>query len=159
MSQPAKTTGPLTTAGMAIGIGMGGFVDGIVFHQILQIHNMLSARIATDTLVGAKVNMVWDGIFHAAVWMATAIGITLLWKAIKRPDVLLSGTALFGSILFGFGLFNLVEGLIDHHVLNIHHVYERLGQSVWDYVFLASGVALMLTGWLMIRDVRSRSAA
>lgn len=126
MSQSAKTTRPLTTAGMAIGIGMGGFVDGIVFHQILQLHNMLSARIATDTLVGAKVNMVWDGIFHAAVWTATAIGITLLWKAIKRPDTLLSGRALFGSILFGFGLFNLVEGLIDHHILNIHHVYERM---------------------------------
>jgi uncharacterized membrane protein len=159
MSQAAMTTRPLTTAGMAIGIGMGGFVDGIVFHQILQLHNMLSARIPTDTLVGAKVNMVWDGIFHAAVWVATAIGITLLWRAIKRPDVLLSGRALFGSILFGFGLFNLVEGLIDHHLLNVHHVYERLGQSAWDYVFLASGVALMLTGWLMIRDARSRATA
>jgi len=158
MSQAAMTTRPLTTAGMAIGIGMGGFVDGIVFHQILQLHNMLSARVPTDTLVGAKVNMVWDGIFHAAVWVATAIGITLLWRAIKRPEVLLSGRALFGSILFGFGLFNLVEGLIDHHILNVHHVYERLGQSVWDYVFLASGVALMLTGWLMIRDARSRAA-
>ena len=159
MSQAAMTTRPLTTAGMAIGIGMGGFVDGIVFHQILQLHNMLSARIPTDTLVGAKINMVWDGIFHAAVWIATAIGITLLWRAIKRPDVLLSGRALFGSILFGFGLFNLVEGLIDHHLLNVHHVYERLGQSIWDYVFLASGVALMLTGWLMTRDVRFREVA
>ena len=159
MSQAAMTTRPLTTAGMAIGIGMGGFVDGIVFHQILQLHNMLSARVPTDTLVGAKINMVWDGIFHAGVWVATAIGITLLWRAIKRPDVLLSGRALFGSILFGFGLFNLVEGLIDHHILNVHHVYERLGQSAWDYVFLASGVALMLTGWLMIREARSRATA
>ena len=38
---------------------------------------MLSARIPTDTLVGAKVNMVWDGLFHAVVWTATAIGIAL----------------------------------------------------------------------------------
>ena len=153
------TTKPLTTAGMVLGIGMGGFVDGIVFHQILQLHNMLSAQIPTDTLVGAKINMVWDGLFHAMMWIATALGIALLWKAVKRPDVRLSSQALFGSTLFGFGLFNLVEGIIDHHILGLHHVYERLGQSIWDYVFLTSGVVLILTGWLLIRDVRSMPAS
>ena len=154
MAEAELTIKPLATAGMVIGIGMGGFVDGILFHQILQIHNMLSARIPTDTLVGAKVNMVWDGLFHAAVWIATAIGIALLWRAVKRPDVLLSGKALFGSMLMGFGLFNLIEGILDHHILNLHHVYERSGVSSWDYVFLAFGAALLLTGWLMVRDVR-----
>lgn len=141
---------------MVLGIGMGGFVDGIVFHQVLQFHNMLSARIPTDTLVGAKTNMVWDGLFHVLVWLVTAAGMILLWRAVKRSDVLLSGHALLGSILLGFGLFNVVEGAIDHHILHLHHVYERLGLSVWDYVFLASGVALILTGWLMIRDTRLR---
>lgn len=159
MADRVLTTKPLTTAGMVIGIGMGGFVDGIVFHQILQLHNMLSAQIPTDTLIGAKINMVWDGLFHAMVWIATASGIVLLWKAVQRPDVRLSGQALFGSILLGFGLFNLVEGIIDHHVLGLHHVYERLGQSIWDYVFLTSGVVLILTGWLLIRDVRSMPAS
>ncbi|GGB56935.1 DUF2243 domain-containing protein [Blastomonas aquatica] len=151
----AKTTRHLTTAGTVIGIGMGGFFDGIVFHQILQIHNMLSARVPTDTLVGAKVNMVWDGLFHAGVWIATAIGIALLWHAVKRSDVLLSGKALSGSMLLGFGLFNLIEGLINHHILQIHHVYEILGQSAWDYVFLASGVVLILSGWRLIRSAGS----
>ena len=155
MPDRVLTTKPLTTAGMVIGIGMGGFVDGILFHQILQIHNMLSARISTDTLIGAKTNMVWDGLFHALVWIATAAGIIMLWKAVKRADVLLSGQALFGSTLLGFGLFNFVEGIIDHHILSLHHVYERIGSSIWDYVFLASGVALILTGWLMIRHSRS----
>jgi uncharacterized membrane protein len=150
----ATTIKPLTAAGTMIGIGMGGFVDGILFHQIFQIHNMLSAKVPTDTLVGAKVNMVWDGLFHTVVWLATAIGIGMLWHAVKRNDVLLSSRAFLGSILLGYGLFNFVEGLIDHHILNLHHVYERLGQSVWDYVFLASGIALIATGWLMIRDVR-----
>jgi uncharacterized membrane protein len=153
-----KTIKPLTTAGTVIGIGMGGFVDGILFHQIFQIHNMLSAKVPTDTLVGAKVNMVWDGLFHAVVWVATAIGIAMLWRAVTRGDVLLSGRAFLGSILLGYGLFNLVEGIIDHHILNIHHVYERAGQSVWDYVFLASGVALITTGWLLIREVRPNPA-
>ncbi len=159
MTDRCGTTKPLTAAGTVIGIGMGGFVDGILFHQIFQIHNMLSARIPTDTLVGAKVNMVWDGLFHGVVWIATAIGIAMLWRAVKQADVLLSGKALLGSILLGFGLFNLIEGIIDHHILHLHHVYEVMGQSVWDYVFLGSGIALIATGWLMIRDVRGEAAS
>jgi uncharacterized membrane protein len=129
-------------AGVAIGIGMGGFVDGILFHQILQIHNMLSARISPDTLVGAKVNMVWDGLFHAFMWGMTALGVALLWRA---------RGVIGGALLLGWGLFNLVEGVIDHHLLGLHQVVERLGPSVWDWVFLASGVALAATGWMLTR--------
>jgi uncharacterized membrane protein len=145
-------TKPLFAPGLAIGIGMGGFVDGILFHQIFQLHNMLSAKIPTDNLVGAKVNMVWDGLFHAIVWAATAVGIWLLWKAVKRPGVALSGRALSGAMLMGWGLFNVVEGVIDHHVLGLHHVYEPMGQSVWDYAFLLWGAVMLTVGWSMRKN-------
>lgn len=94
--------GPIRAAGLTIGMGMGGFFDGIVSHQILQVHNMLSARVPTDTLVGAKVNMVWDGVFHAAVWVLTAVGIALLWRAVRRSDAILSTQALVGVMLMGW---------------------------------------------------------
>jgi uncharacterized membrane protein len=32
-------------------------------------------------------------------------------------------------MLIGFGLFNLVEGIIDHHLLGIHHVNETAPQD------------------------------
>jgi uncharacterized membrane protein len=140
-------------AGTAVGIGMGGFVDGILFHQILQIHNMLSARISPDTLVGAKVNMVWDGLFHAFVWSMTALGVLLLWHA-RGVSGHVPGRVFGGSLLMGWGLFNLVEGVIDHHLLEVHHVVERLGPSGWDWVFLASGVAFIATGWMLTRAER-----
>lgn len=152
---PASGIRPVATAGMTIGIGMGGFFDGILFHQIMQVHNMMSARIPTDTLLGAKVNMVWDGLFHAVVWVVTAAGIALLWRATARVGAVRSGRTLAGSILIGVGLFNLVEGVVDHHLLHLHHVYERMGVSTWDYLFLASGLALVATGWLLIRSRRS----
>jgi uncharacterized membrane protein len=145
----------LNAAGLAIGIGMGGLMDGILFHQIFQFHNMLSAKIPTDNLVGAKVNMVWDGLFHSLVWVATAIGIWLLWKGVTRPGAILSGKALVGSMLMGWGLFNVVEGVIDHHILNLHHVYELMGQSIWDYAFLVWG-ALMIAGGWSLRKVERR---
>lgn len=46
----------------------------------------------------------------------------------------------------GWGLFNLIEGIVDHHVLGIHHVVERLSLSVYDYAFLISGVLLIAIG-------------
>jgi len=59
-----------------------------------------------------------------------------------------------GAMLGGWGLFNFLEGLIDHHILGIHHVVERLHLSVYDYAFLASGVLLMIIGGLLIRTAR-----
>lgn len=72
-----------------------------------------------------------------------------------RADGERSGRVLGGSMLIGFGLFNLIEVVVDHHLLHLHHVYERLGVSAWDYLFLASGVALIAAGWLMIGSHRS----
>jgi uncharacterized membrane protein len=142
---------PLIAAGTLMGIGMGGFVDGIVFHQILQIHNMLSAKLPPDTLINSKVNMVWDGLFHAFTWVVTAFALALLWNAGKRRDVPWSGRTFSGSMIAGWGLFNLVEGIIDHHILGIHHVVEILGLSIYDYLFLGSGVLFMLIGWGLVR--------
>jgi uncharacterized membrane protein len=143
---------PLVSAGILMGIGLGGFLDGITFHQILQIHNMLSAIRPKVTLVDAEVNMFWDGIFHLGTWIFTVVGLSKLWRAGGRPDVAWSGRTFFGALVLGWGLFNLVEGVIDHHILGLHHVVERLGVSVFDYAFLGSGAALILIGWGLIRS-------
>lgn len=145
-----RTLRPLVTAGTVLGIGMGGFVDGIVFHQILQLHSMVSAWVPRDSLVHEQVNMFWDGVFHAFTWMAVATGLGLLWRAVKRPGIVLSGRALLGALALGWGLFNLVEGIVDHEVLGVHHVYENGNHLLWDLIFLASGVVLVGVGWRVI---------
>jgi uncharacterized membrane protein len=142
---------PAIAGALAMGIGLGGFFDGIVFHQILQIHNMMSGWLPVTDLVSAKANMVWDGLFHAGVWAITLVGICLVWRAARRRDVALDWRFLGGGFLMGWGLFNVVEGLIDHHLLGVHHVVERLGPSAWDYAFLAWGGAMILAGWLIVR--------
>jgi uncharacterized membrane protein len=65
---------------------------------------------------------------------------------------------LAGSMFAGWGLFNLVEGVIDHHILHVHHVVERLGVSVWDWAFLASGVIFLIGGWLAVRSISLASS-
>jgi len=149
---------PLISAGVLLGVGMGGFVDGIVFHQLLQVHNLLSARRPKDSVVNMEINMFWDGLFHAFTWLVTAIGLVVLFRAARRADVPWSGRTLVGAMVLGWGLFNLVEGMIDHHVLHVHHVVERLGVSVWDWAFLASGVLFIAIGGLIIRSSRDEQS-
>jgi len=143
--------GPLVSAGLLLGTGLGGFVDGIVLHQILQWHNMLSSKLPPTNLVAMKVNMVWDGLFHALTWVVTVVGVALLFRAGKRPDVPWSARVLVGGMAGGWGLFNFVEGVIDHQLLGIHHVHPGAGELAWDLGFLASGLVLMALGFVLVR--------
>lgn len=106
--------------------------------------------------------MFWDGLFHVLTWTMTALGLALLWKAVQRRDVPLSTKTLVGSMALGWGLFNLVEGIIDHHLLHIHHVTETDNHLIWDLAFLASGLLLFGIGATMIsagrKDAMTRTA-
>jgi uncharacterized membrane protein len=152
---PDHTTRPLVRAGVVLGIGVGGFIDGVFLHQIFQVHAMLSAKVPLDSMANMKTNMTADGLFHAAMLLAVVIGIAMLFNAAKRDEVRWSGRALSGAMLMGWGLFNVVEGVIDHHVLQLHHVVERLGLSGWDWLFLAASVILIIAGGLLARDNRA----
>jgi uncharacterized membrane protein len=95
--------------------------------------------------------MVFDGIFHLMTWLMTVTGLTLLWRAGRAPSVPWSTRTFAGSLALGWGLFNLVEGSIDHHLLRLHHVHPGAGQLPWDLAFLASGALLAAGGGLLIR--------
>lgn len=139
-----------------LGLGLGGFFDGIVFHQILQWHHLLSnASHPPDNLHDLQVNMLWDGLFHAATYLFVIAGLVILWRAARLTHVQWSGRILAGSILTGFGLFNVVEGLINHHLLQIHHVNETVPPDqwlYWDVGFLIWGAAMLLAGWRLSRQ-------
>ncbi len=149
--------GALISAGVLLGTGMGGFVDGIALHQILQWHNMLSSARPPTDLVAMKYNMVWDGLFHAFTWLMVALGVWRLWAVGKRADVAWSTRTFVGALLLGWGLFNFIEGMIDHQLLGIHHVHPGEGQLIWDLGFLAFGLMQIAAGSLSIRAGRADS--
>lgn len=151
---------PLIAAGIVLGAGLGGFVDGILFHQILQWHHMVSSVVPTTTVLGLEVNIFWDGLFHVVTWTATLVGLVLLWRVGRRRDVPWSTRTFVGSLLLGFGAFNLVEGIVDHHILGVHYVREGVpNQLAWDLGYLASGVVLFLVGMALIRSDRPTATA
>lgn len=152
-------SGLLITAGVLLGLGLGGFVDGIVLHQILQWHHMLSSIRPATTVSEMELNMVWDGLFDATTWVMTVVGLVLLWRAGKRDDVPWSSKTFVGSILLGAGAFNLVEGLIDHQILGIHHVKPGPNELAWDIGFLALGALLAVAGWILLRVGQQESTS
>jgi uncharacterized membrane protein len=142
-------------AGWLLGIGLGGFVDGIVLHQILQWHHLLTSEGShpASTVAGLETNTLWDGIFHASTWLAVAAGLYLLWRDTQRGETW-SGRRLAGLMLAGWGAFNLVEGIVDHHILTLHHVKTGDAQLAFDLGFLALGAALLIGGLALARRAR-----
>jgi uncharacterized membrane protein len=151
--------GPIISAGILLGAGLGGFFDGILLHQLLQWHNMLSSVTPPTDLVSMKLNMLWDGVFHAFTWLVTVAGLWRLWAAGKRRDVPWSTRTFLGSQLVGWGLFNSIEGLINHQILGIHHVHPGEAQLAWDLGFIGSGLSLLVVGYLAIRAGSADSIA
>jgi uncharacterized membrane protein len=143
--------GSVVAAGLLLGAGLGGFLDGIVLHQILQWHNMLSELRPPTNLAAMKYNMVWDGVFHAMTWLMVALGVWRLWVASRRDEAPRSTRVLVGALLLGWGLFNVVEGSINHHLLELHHVRPGAQQLAWDLGFLALGLAQIVYGSSLIR--------
>jgi uncharacterized membrane protein len=154
-SQEKNERGFPTIAGIFLGLGLGGFFDGIILHQVLQWHHMLtSAGYPPENVHNLQVNTLWDGLFHLSTYIFVVIGLGLLWREGHRSHAPWSGKMLVGAILMGFGIFNLVEGIIDHHLLGIHHVNETVPPEqwiYWDVGFLIWGAFMLIGGWLLWR--------
>lgn len=140
------------------GIGLGGFVDGIVLHQLLQWHHMVSAERSPEDLKGLQVNTLADGYFHAVTWFVV-LGASVVTVALWRQGRLAPSWRFhLGGVVAGWGLFNVVEGLVDHLLLRVHHVRDDLGGPLaWDLGFLAAGLALVLAGYALMRGATTIS--
>ena len=139
---------------LVMGVGFGGFIDGIVLHQIMQWHHMLSAtgHYPSNTVAGLETNTLADGFFHLATWVAVVIGSTLMLRAWTAGRLAPPVRVHLGLMLAGWGMFNLVEGLIDHQLLGVHHVRDDLGGPVsWDLGFLTFGLLLVIVGFALAR--------
>jgi uncharacterized membrane protein len=146
------------TAGVVLGVGLGGFADGILLHQIAQWHNMGSAVVPPLTMETMSLNMRWDGLFHLLTWAVTLAGVFMLWSAARAGHVPESPGRLAGEMLFGWGGFNLLEGIADHHVLNLHHVRDLpVHMPLYDWAFLAiGGGGFLALGWMLMRPAVRR---
>jgi uncharacterized membrane protein len=114
-------------AAVLLGAGLGGMLDGIALHQV----NMLAERS-----------------LQSAIWLLMLGGVILLWSTIRGAGRLPTTRSFCGYLLAGWGGFGLLEGIVNHHLLERHH----LGlEPLYDWLFLLFSAGLVLGG-LALRD-------
>jgi uncharacterized membrane protein len=140
-----------------LGFGMGGFLDGIILHQLLQWHHFVSNLYPTDTVPGLEINTLWDGIFHSATYVITVIGLILLWRAIQRPGSQQSPRVIWGGLLVGMGVFHLFDSIVNHWLLRIHHIRPGPDALAYDLAFFGLGILFAVAGLSLLRTRRITS--
>ncbi len=124
-----RTWLPATTLGFAL----GGFFDGILLHQILQWHHLLSLVPGMDDL---RMQILWDGYFHAAMYGVALIGLAAVWRhrAVIGDD---PRRRLWAMLPVGFGLWHGIDAVLSHWVLGIHRIkIDSTVPLLWDVGWL-----------------------
>lgn len=155
-STPATTDAARVTyrgrnlvAGLLLGVGIAGFVDEVVFHQLLHWHHFYDR----STL---EVGLVSDGVFHAFSWFA-AIGSMFLLADLSRRHAVW-WTRWWGGLSLGAGAFQLYDGLVHHKLLGLHQIRYDVDLLPYDVAWNAIAVVLIVAGLVLVLRTRRRSA-
>lgn len=135
----------LFIAGLILGLGLLGAIDGIVFHQLLQWHHM----VLSDNI---QLEIVTDGLFTALFSAILIWGGVKIFRDARQNELGTSWRIFLGGIYIGGGAFNIVEGIVDHHILQVHRVKPMAENPLmYDLAFLAMGALLVVIGFMIKR--------
>lgn len=154
--------------GVMLGIGIAGFVDEALFHQLLQWHSFYWGTDEHGRIFS-------DGVFHVGSTLLLLWGAARLWRDRATPDPLRS-RAILAGILIGAGGFNAYDGLVQHLVLHLHLVNEHVcprpmdDNSIvscpqdlpYEIVWIAIGAAVAsagVVGWRRVAVASLRPSA
>jgi uncharacterized membrane protein len=153
-SSPPEPMSPRTfvVGSVTFGFGLGGLADGIVLHQVLQWHNLVSTRVPRDSQAALEHNLFWDGVFHLATTIVLVLGFVLIWRGWERQDRATGNLAALGGLtLIGWGGFHVVDQLVFHELLNLHDIREDAHNvALYNWGFFAIGLGLAAVGWLLL---------
>ena len=135
-------------SGVLVGIGVAGFVDETIFHQLLHWHHFYDKSTPSAGLVA-------DGLFHAVSWFCVVGGLFLLADLRRRGT--LWGSRWGAGMLFGLGGFQLYDGTIQHKLMRLHQI--RYHVTIWPYdvAWNASAVIALVVGFVLYRRAGSRA--
>ncbi|HEX2238014.1 MAG TPA: DUF2243 domain-containing protein [Gammaproteobacteria bacterium] len=129
---------------------LGGFFDGILLHQVLQWHHLLSA-VEGDGFRDLQVQILADGLFHLLMYVIACGGFWCLWKARREYAQPKADRLLFVNALIAFGAWHVADGILSHCVLGIHRIrMDSANPLLWDLLwFFLFGVAVIVAGYFL----------
>jgi uncharacterized membrane protein len=114
--------GRVITAAAITGVGLSGFFDGILLHQVLQWHHLLSL-VPGETWRSIENQILADGLFHVLMYGVTATGLFLLWRVRRElGGEGIGARQVGGGFLLGFGVWNVIDVVVFHWILGIHRI-------------------------------------
>jgi uncharacterized membrane protein len=139
-------------AGYLIGFALGGFFDGILLHQILQWHHLLSG-VQAEALRDLRLQILADGLFHGLMYILAAAGLWMLYRSRKEFTGVPADRNLVADILIGFGVWHVLDAIVSHWLAGIHRIRMDVPEPlVWDLGWLVLfGLPPLVIGLLMKR--------
>ena len=134
-------------ASIPLGIGLIGGIDEIVFHQLLQWHNLY-----VDA--SERWRIFSDGLLHTFTLAMLFFGAYRLWQERQTFSSIVSSKSFWAGVLLGGGGFQLWDGVVDHKLLRLHPVREDAGTIlVYDIAWIASALVMLAIGWAIWRSI------
>lgn len=140
---------PFTLSAYLIGFGLGGFFDGILLHQILQWHHLLSL---VDGVGDIHNQVLFDGLFHAVMYVIAAVGLVLLTRSRQNFDLPKANTWFLATSLLGFGIWHVLDSFLSHWILGIHRIrIDSDDPLFWDLLWFALFAIGPIAAGLLLR--------
>jgi len=148
-----------SVAAFILGVALSGFFDGILLHQILQWHHLLSL-VPGRAFQDIQAQIYADGLFHILMYVLAGIGLVQLWRGRHELAHAGSGRLIAGSALLGFGAWNILDVGFFHWILGIHRVRVNVENPLaYDVAWIAIlGLAVCVTGLVVRRGGKAGGA-
>ncbi|KOR89605.1 hypothetical protein AM231_10965 [Paenibacillus solani] len=128
-------------SGVLFGLGLVGFIDEAVFHQLLHWHHFYD-KATSD------IGLVSDGLFHALSWFAT-IGSSFMLADVHRRHAFWPKRWV-GGVLLGGGVFQLYDGIIQHKWMRLHQIRYNVDIRPYDWIWNVIAAIMIIVGIILI---------
>lgn len=134
------------TATLPLGIGLMAAIDEVIFHQILAWHHFFDWETPAFGLLS-------DGLLHSAELILFVLGFFMFADLRSRRK--LNRTAAWAGFFLGMGAFQLFDGIVDHKLLRIHQIRYVDNVLLYDLIWNAAGLLVLLAGFIIYRRART----
>jgi uncharacterized membrane protein len=152
--------GSAIVTGLLLGVGIAGFIDETIFHQLLQWHNFYWGTTEYWRIFS-------DGLFHLVTTLLLLWGTFRLWRDPYSTDSVRT-KAILGGLFVGVGGFNAYDGVVQHVIFHFHLVQEHVCPKVhannsiiscpadipYEIVWISMGIIVIAIGVVFWRHAR-----